>query len=356
MIPSFHSLKVADVRAVTDEAMSIAFAVPPDLKDAYRFLPGQYLTLKAQVNGEELRRSYSICSTQEEGELRVAVKRVPAGRFSNFANEAIRVGDAIEVMTPMGNFHTALDPAAGHHYVGFAGGSGITPFMSIIKTVLRREPESSFTLFYGNRRIAAIMFREDLEDLKDRFLGRFRLFHILSDERPDLDLFHGLLDEDKAGRLIDRLVDPGSVDMFFICGPAPMMDAARAALSARGVEEARQKYELFGAPPPQAGAKPAHAGIAGRSAEVEIVLNGARRTFRMAKEGESILEAAIAENMEPPYSCQAGVCSTCRARLVEGEVRMDAAHGLEPDEVEKGYILTCQSHPLSDKLVVDYDQ
>mgnify|MGYP002713048268 CR=1 FL=1 len=353
MTPQFHPLKVADVRPVTDEAMSIAFHVPEDLRAAYRFVQGQYLTLKAEIGGEELRRSYSICSGLDEGELRVAVKRVPDGRFSNYANEAIKPGDVIEVMTPAGNFHTPIEPETARHYVGFAGGSGITPFMSIIKTILKREPKSQFTLFYGNRGIRQIMFREELEDLKDAYLGRFRLFHILSDERPDVPLFSGLLDAAKTGELLDRLIDMETVDTFYICGPGPMMDAVRAALNERAIDERRQKYELFGTPPPQAGArKVTHAG---KAAEVTVILHGNRTTFQMPEGTQSVLEAALAENLELPFSCKGGVCCTCKARLLEGNVEMDVNYGLEPDELEEGFILTCQSHPKSGRLVVDFD-
>jgi ring-1,2-phenylacetyl-CoA epoxidase subunit PaaE len=353
-MPEFHALRVADVRSVTDEATAIAFEVPPDLAPAYAFTQGQYLTLKAKVGGEELRRSYSICSAVGEGDLQVAVKRVPDGRFSTYANANIKPGDVIDVMTPMGNFHAPLDPVATRHYVGFAGGSGITPFMSIIKTVLKSEPKSRFTLFYGSRSVAQIMFRDELSDLKDRYLGRLSVFHILSDERPDLDLFHGLIDTEKAGLLLDKLIDPEDLDYVFICGPGPMMEAVRGALGARGIEETRQKYELFGTPPPQAGKRQRQVEVKG-SAEVTVRLHGAQTNFRLPFSGESLLEAALSQDLDLPYSCKAGVCCTCRAKLVEGTVRMDVDHALEPDEREAGYILTCQSHPTSDRVVVDFD-
>jgi len=350
----FHTLEIADVSPVTDDATVIAFAVPVELQEAYRFIPGQYLTLKTDINGEEVRRSYSICSTADEGELRVAVKRVPEGRFSNFANERVRAGDKLDVMTPMGKFCAPRNGVSGHNYVGFVGGSGITPFMSIIRTVLAHEPESTFTLFYGNRTIASIMFREELSDLKDRYLDRFRLFHILSDERPDLEMFHGLLDREKVDHLLDNLVDLNASDYFFICGPSPMMDAVRNALDVRGVPQDKQKYELFGSPLPQAGPKAAPKPSDER-AEVTVIIHGDRTTFNHPYDGTSVLDGAMARNLDLPYSCKGGVCCTCRAKLIEGEVDMDVSFGLEPDEIENGYILTCQSHPKSKTVVVDYD-
>lgn len=350
----FHTLEIADVTPVTDDAMSIAFKVPEDLNDAYQFIPGQYLTLKADVNGEEVRRSYSICSTSDEGELRVAVKRVPDGRFSNFANEAIRAGDKIDVMTPMGKFTTPQNGVAGHNYVGFVGGSGITPFMSIIKTVLAHEPDSTFTLFYGNRTISSIMFREDLSDLKDRYLGRFRLFHILSDERPDLEMFHGLMDGAKIRALLGDMIDMDEVDYYLMCGPAPMMDAVRAILDEKGVPQEKQRYELFGSPLPQAGPKAAPA-ASNERAEVTVILHGDRTTFNHPYDGTSILDGGMARNLDLPYSCKGGVCCTCRAKLIEGEVHMDVSHGLDPDEADEGYILTCQAHPKTKRIVLDYD-
>lgn len=355
--PRFHALKVTDVRRETDEATSLAFAVPEELADDYRFIQGQYLTLKATIDGEELRRPYSICCGLDEGELRVAVKRLPGGRFSGFVNESVAVGDVIDVMTPSGNFHVPLAPEAARHYVGFAGGSGITPFMSIIKTVLAREPESRFTLFYGNRGFDAIMFRDVLADLKDAYLDRLRVFHVLSDDIPELPLFGGLLDEAKIRELTAKLVDVDAVDYFFICGPGPMMEAAKTVLRENGVDDARVKLEVFGTPAPHAGALRSSEPqvIDGRSCEVTIIQHGNRTRITVPYEGQPVLDAALARKLDLPFACKGGVCCTCKARLVEGEVRMDINYGLEPDEIAAGYILTCQSHPLTETLVVDYD-
>lgn len=350
----FHRLRVADVRRETDEATSIAFEVPPDLAGEYAFVPGQYLTLKATIDGHELRRPYSICSGLGEGELRVAVKQIPDGRFSSFANAVLRQGDTIEVLPPQGRFCIDFDPAARRHYVGLAGGSGITPFMSIIKSVLKAEPKSEFTLFYGNRTVNGIIFHDELEDLKDRYLGRLRLFHVLSDEIPNVPLFGGLMTEEKVTALLQSLIDVDDVDCFLLCGPGPMTEGARHALATLGVPEEKVKFELFGTPPPQAGPRRV-VQPDGRVAEVTVIRHGITTSFKLPFDGDPILDTALANKVDLPFACKGGVCCTCRAKLLEGEVSMDVNYGLEKDEIEAGYILTCQSRPLTEKLVVDYD-
>jgi ring-1,2-phenylacetyl-CoA epoxidase subunit PaaE len=352
----FHPLRVAEVRRETDEATSIAFEVPAELTGDYAFVPGQYLTLKAVIDGHELRRSYSICSGLGEGELRVAVKQIPDGRFSGFANSALRAGDTIEVLPPQGRFSIPFDANARRHYVGLAGGSGITPFMSIIKSVLKAEPKSEFTLFYGNRTVGSIIFRDELEDLKDRYLGRLRLFHVLSDEIPEVPLFGGLMSEDKIAALLTSLVDVEAVDYFLLCGPGPMTEGARHALAALGVPEAKVKSELFGTPPPQAGPRRANGPAAdGRVADVTLILNGITTQFKLPFDGEPVLDTALANKVDLPFACKGGVCCTCKAKLLEGRVTMDVNYGLEAEEIEAGYILTCQSRPQTDKLVIDFD-
>lgn len=352
----FHPLRVADVRRETDEATSIAFEVPAELAEAFAYAPGQYLTLKATIDGHELRRPYSICSGLGEGELRVAVKRIPDGRFSGFANAKLKAGDTIEVMQPQGRFTVPFDAAARRHYVGFAGGSGITPFMAIIKSVLKAEPKSEFTLFYGNRTVGSIIFRDELEDLKDRYLGRLRLFHVLSDEIPEVPLFGGLMSEDKIAALLSSLIDVDSVDYFLLCGPGPMTEGARHALEKLGVPEEKVKFELFGTPPPQAGPRrPINAADAGRVADVTLILNGITTQFKLPFDGEPVLDTALANQVDLPFACKGGVCCTCKAKLLEGKVAMDVNYGLESEEIAAGYILTCQSRPLTDKLVIDFD-
>lgn len=353
--PEFHLLTVAELRRETEEATSVVFAVPDELEEAFRFKHGQYLTLRAKVNGEELRRPYSVCVAPEEGELRICVKKLHEGRFSTFVNEALKPGDRLEVMPPMGRFHVETDPTAARSYVAFAGGSGITPVMSNIRTVLLREPRSNFTLFYGNRTARSIIFRDQLADLKDRHMGRLRVFHVLSDEMPEIALFGGLMDEAKVEELARRLVDVEAVDWFFICGPGPMMDGATAALARLGVPEAKIKIESFGSRPFASQLVARQAPDEAHTAEVEINLRGIRSRIRVPYEGQSILDAAHAAKLDAPYACKGGVCCTCRARLVEGRVDMDVVYGLEPDEIAKGYILTCQSHPRTKRVVVDYD-
>lgn len=357
--PEFHELVVADVRKETDEATSVAFHVPEDLAENYRFLQGQYLTLRTEVNGEDLRRPYSVCVSPEKGELRVCVKKMPMGRFSSFVNDNLKIGDRLSVLPPMGRFHAPLEAADSKTYVLFAGGSGITPVISIIETVLEREPLAKVTLFYGNRSTGDIIFRERLSDLKDVYLGRLRVFHVLSDEVPEVPLFGGMMTEDKVRDLVSSLTDPLSVDWFFICGPGPMMDGAKAALENLGVEADRIKIESFGARPIAGTLKTAVEPLAPDddvpAADVDVIYQGRRKKIRVPFEGAPILDMAHEAKIDVPYACKGGVCCTCKAKLVEGEVTMDVVYGLEPDEIEAGYILTCQSHPVTDKIVVDYD-
>jgi ring-1,2-phenylacetyl-CoA epoxidase subunit PaaE len=349
-------LKVADVRRETDEAVSVAFHVPDELKETFRFVQGQYLTLRAKVNGEELRRPYSVCMAPEEGELRVCVKKLYGGRFSSFVNEEIKRGGTIDVMAPMGRFHAPDEPEAARHYVGFAGGSGITPVMSNLRAVLAREPNSRFTLFYGNRHARGIIFRDQLADLKDRYLGRLRVFHVLAEEIPEIALFGGLLDEAKVRELSTRLIDVDDVDWFFICGPGPMMDAAAAALAGLGVPASKIKIESFGERPYAGQLAPPPSEATGEAADVEVRFGGITTRIKVPFAGQPILDAVHAAKIDAPYACKGGVCCSCRAKLVEGEVEMDVVYGLEPDEIAAGYILTCQSHPKTARLVVDYDR
>ena len=325
--PRFHALKVVDVRRETDEATSLAFEVPCELKADYSFVQGQYLTLKSEIEGQELRRPYSICTGLDDGELRVAVKKLPGGRFSSFVNDYVSPGDLIDVMTPMGNFHVPLAPDAERHYVGFAGGSGITPFMSIIRTVLAREPQSRFTLFYGNRSFDTIMFRDALADLKDVYLDRLRVFHILSDDIPEIPLFGGLLDEDKIRELSGALIDVGDIHTFFICGPGPMMEAAKTVLSDLEVEPGRIKLEVFGTPAPHAGAlrQDEPEVIDDRVSEVIVVLNGNATRIAVPYEGTAVLDAALDRKLDLPVRLQ----GRCVLHLQGEAGRRRGAHGRE---------------------------
>jgi len=360
MTPQFHSLAVRDRRAETGDSLSLAFEVPEALREAYRFRPGQFLTLRASVGGEELRRSYSICvplqAYERDGELRVAIRRVRGGRFSNWLADTVQPGQALDVMTPDGRFGVPSQPELARHHVGFAGGSGITPMMSLIGTLLEAEPKSSFTLVYGNRGTPTIMFVEQLEDLKNRYMGRLRLYHVLSEEPHEVELFNGLLDEAKCRHFLDMLIPAGSIDEAFVCGPDPMMNAAEAALRAAGVDPARIHIERFGVPLPAAGSlEPVAADDAPR-ASVELIADGKTRQLKVPFEGQAILDAGLAAGMNVPYACKGGVCCTCRARVLEGEVRMDRNYTLEPHEIAAGFVLTCQSHPVSGRVVISYDE
>ena len=359
MTPHFHRLAIADVRRETADSVSLAFAIPAPLSEAYRFLPGQNVTLKATLAGDEIRRCYSICSGLDDGELRIAVKRQDGGVFSSFANDALKAGDAVEVMTPSGNFTSALDPGAQRLYLGIAAGSGITPLLSIIKTVLAREPHSRFFLLYGNRTTQSILFRGALEDLKDRFLDRFALTHVLSREAQDVAALSGRIDAAKIALFLRGAAPPERIDHAFVCGPAALLDVAQQTLQSLGVAPERihvERFTVAGEPAPRhAPVRAAAAAATDNVAEAEAVLDGIRHRFPVVAD-QSIIEAAEAAGLDLPYSCRGGMCCTCRARLVAGKVEMAHNYSLERWELEAGYVLTCQSRPTTPKVVLDYDQ
>ena len=356
----FHPLTVSSVRHETRDSVVLTLDVPPEHKEAFRFQQGQYLTFRTKIDGEEVRRSYSICAAVQDPHLRVGIKKVADGRFSTWANEQIAVGDILEVMPPMGSFFVPLDPANEKHYVGFAGGSGITPVLGIVKTTLLTEPRSSFTLFYGNRASSTIMFREELEDIKNNNLGRFQLVHILEREKQDVELFNGILNREKCELLLKYWVNAADIDTAFICGPEAMMLQVSEALQAAGLDKRQIKFELFASPSqsPKGIRKVQTAAVSKmeNACQATIVIDGRARTIDMQKGTKTILEAALGEGLELPYACKGGVCSTCRALLSEGEVDMDANFALEDYEIQRGYILTCQSYPVTDKILVDFDQ
>ncbi|MGN6232145.1 MAG: 1,2-phenylacetyl-CoA epoxidase subunit PaaE [Trinickia sp.] len=358
--PRFHSLRIREVRPETADAVSVSFEVPPELREAYRFTQGQFVTLKAHVDGEETRRSYSICvgvtDYDRNGELRIGIKRVRGGRFSNFAFDTLQPGHVVDVMTPDGRFFTHLNAEQGKQYVAFSGGSGITPVLAIVKTTLDVEPRSTFTLVYGNRSVDAIMFAEELEDLKNRYMSRLVLYNVLSDDMQDVDLFNGVLDQAKCAAFLETLVPAESIDEAFICGPAPMMDAAEAALKAAGVADSKIHVERFGTPLPQAGAPVVEITEQTPAAELEIVIDGNRRKLRLPYEGASLLDVGLHAGLALPYACKGGVCCTCRAKVLEGEVRMDKNYTLEEQEIRDGFVLTCQCHPVTERVVVSYDE
>ncbi|HEY4987260.1 MAG TPA: 1,2-phenylacetyl-CoA epoxidase subunit PaaE [Bradyrhizobium sp.] len=353
--PRFHRLTVDDLRRESVDAISMTFAIPQDLAEDYRFAPGQYLTLRTTLDGEEVRRSYSICSGPNDGELRIAVKRVDGGAFSSWASEELKHGDALDVMTPTGRFGVAPAPDRARVHVGFAAGSGITPILSIAKGVLAREPNSRFFLFYGNRTTTGMLFREALEELKDRFIDRLSVFHVISGEEQDIPILHGRLDGEKVRVLLRSLVPAAQVDHVFICGPTGMSDEIEATCRDLGIAEERIHVERFvsglgGKPRPKA----VVAATAPPKAFASLIIDGKRREVPVA-EGEAILDAALRGGVDLPFACKGGMCSTCRAKLVEGNADMDVNYSLEPWELKAGFILTCQAKPTTDRVVVDYD-
>jgi ring-1,2-phenylacetyl-CoA epoxidase subunit PaaE len=353
--PRFHRLAVNDLRRETADAISMTFDIPRELAEDYAFAPGQYLTLRTTMDGEEVRRSYSICSGPDDGELRIAVKKVDGGAFSPWAADELKAGDELDVMTPTGRFGVTPAPEDARTYVGFAAGSGITPILSLAKGVLAREPKSRFFLFYGNRSTEGMMFREALEELKDRFLQRFSLFHVISGEEQDIPILHGRLDGEKVRVLLRSLVPASSVDHVFICGPTGMSDEIEATCRDIGLAQDRIHVERFvsglgGKPRPRKVIAPG----APPKAFASLVIVGKRREVPVA-DGEAILDAALRAGVDLPFACKGGMCSTCRARLVEGKAEMDVNYSLEPWELEAGFVLTCQAKPVSEKVVVDYD-
>ncbi len=352
MTPRFHSLRIRDVRRETPECVSLAFEVPAELAADYRFVQGQHLNVRAVIGAEEVRRSYSICSGVDDGELRVAIKKVPGGRFSVWANEQLAAGDAIDVMTPEGRFFTPLDAGQARHYVAFAAGSGITPVLSLASSTLAREPRSRFTLVYGNRRLAATMFHEALCELKDRYLARFALYHVFSREEQEAELLNGRIDAAKARAFLEALIPVDGIDEAFVCGPASMIDEVEGALLAAGMRRGQVHVERFGVP----GAAAAAVDDAeAAEARVTLLVDGVRREIDFHRGQHSILEAGRAAGIDLPFSCKGGMCSTCRARLLEGEVKMAKNYALEPHEVAAGFVLTCQSYPLTERVVISFD-
>lgn len=355
----FHPLAVAAIEPLTDDSVAITFDVPDELRGEYRFTQGQHLTVRTELAGDSVRRNYSICSPLSSGTLRIAVKRLPGGAFSEHALEKLQVGDVIDVMTPTGRFFTELDPEHEKSYVCIAAGSGITPILSIVASTLETEPRSRVTLIYANRTHASVMFLEEVEDLKDRYPERFVLYHVLSREQQEVELFSGRLDVPRMQRFLDALVPPEDVDEWFLCGPYEMVSSIRKQLVAEGVSKRSIHAEVFhveSTPPARRTAVVPSSEAAGATgAQVTVTLDGRRSSFTLAPDGPSVLEAALAVRPDAPFACKGGVCGTCRAKVVEGTVEMDTNWALEPDEVERGYALTCQSHPTSDRVVLDYD-
>jgi ring-1,2-phenylacetyl-CoA epoxidase subunit PaaE len=360
MASHFRKLRVTDIRRETNDCVSVAFDVPDQLREEFRFIQGQNITIRARIGNDEIRRSYSICSSPFEGELRIAVKKVPGGLFSTHANDQLSIGDELEVLPPTGKFYTLLDPAQSKHYLAFAAGSGITPILSLIKTVLATEPGSHFTLVYGNRNRPSIIFREELDALKNRYIHRLALHHILSREKMDISLYQGRIDAIKCGELCDKLIDVKGMDEIFLCGPSEMIFTVKRWLEERGVNPHKIHFELFNTQEGRQEARTAEqtagkASLSGKVSRVTVRLDGTSFEFDLPFEGDAILDAALYQGADLPFACKGGVCCTCRAKLLEGKVEMDVNYALEEDELAAGYILTCQSHPRTEKVVIDFD-
>ncbi len=355
----FYSLKVKDVRPETADCVSVSLEVPSELEESFGFAPGQYLTFRRHFDGSEVRRSYSICSSPKDGELRVAIKKVEQGKFSTFAHGELKAGDILDVMPPMGNF-TAKNTEAKHkEYLAFASGSGITPIMSIMKTVLEDEPNSSFTLVYGNRSKNSIIFREAIEALKNKYMLRLRVYHILSREYMEIPLFSGRINAEKCAEFCKTLIDITTIDEAFICGPEEMILSVRQQLIDLGMPSGHVHIELFTSPDqPKASHEKwasSHKNDNGPASKVSITLDGTTFDMEVPFNGESILDAALKAGADLPYACKGGVCCTCRALVTEGEVEMEVNYALDEHEVQKGYVLTCQSHPRTERVVIDFD-
>jgi ring-1,2-phenylacetyl-CoA epoxidase subunit PaaE len=353
----FYPLVVKAIRHETRDAAVLVFDVPPELREVFTFIQGQYLTIRTTIDGEPIRRSYSIASAVQDRVLRVVVKRASGGVFSNWILDHINVGDTLEVMPPTGSFHVPLRTEHAKRYVAFAVGSGITPVFSIIKTTLLAEPNSSFTLFYGNRASGSVILREELADLKDRFLSRLVVIHVMSREHQDVDLLNGRIDGEKAQELLRQFCRLELVDVVFLCGPHEMVETITSVLRNSGFPGERIKLEHFA---PKTEALRSHAKAGGltkqQSCHVTVTLDGGQQPFTMTQREETLLDGAIRAGIDVRYSCKSGVCATCRAKLTSGEVDMDANYALEDYEIARGFILTCQSYPVTSEIAIDFDQ
>ncbi|MBX7051338.1 MAG: phenylacetate-CoA oxygenase/reductase subunit PaaK [Flavobacteriales bacterium] len=360
MRPKFHSLKVSDVRRETRDCVSVAFEVPAELAESYKFKQGQYLTLRETIDGEDLRRSYSICSGVHDQELRVAIKEVKNGKFSGWVNQELKPGHVMQVMTPTGHFTTELNPDQSKNYLLIAAGSGITPIMSIARSVLQTEPQSEVTIIFGNRLFHSIIFRDQLEDMKDQYLGRFRVFHVLSGEPNEVELFSGRIDKQKIEGFCKTFIQLEKTNEVFVCGPEPMIRAVVDFMKENHMPDAQIHFELFATPGDGKPAAPAAPAVQAEEKEskcaVTVVYDGQETNFYMPMNGTSILDAAQKSGMDIPFSCKGGMCCTCRAHVSEGHANMKVNYALEPGEVESGYVLTCQAVPTTEKITVDFDR
>jgi ring-1,2-phenylacetyl-CoA epoxidase subunit PaaE len=353
----FHSIKVKNIRRETADAVAVSFDIPQELEKEFQFYAGQYLNIRIKVADQLHIRSYSICSSPQDAEYSIAVKRLPNGVCSNYINDTLQVGDLVELAPPMGKFQLIPNKLVSKNYLAIAAGSGITPILSMIKTVLLQEPNSTFTLIYGNRNRKSIIFKETIEALKDKYLDRFSVIHILSREKTDTDLNFGRIDATKMEHIFSAVLKIHQIDAFFLCGPEAMVASIRQSLEHLKIAAEKIHFELFTTAQKSSSKQTNNQQTVsdGPTSEVQVILDGIAFDFPLAANGPSILEAAMSQGADLPFSCKSGVCCTCKARLIEGEVEMDLVYGLEPDEIDRGFILTCQSHPRSSKLVVDFD-
>lgn len=359
MKPRFHNLKIKDIRKETDEAVSIEFEVPDELKEKYTYKAGQHLNFKVMIDGQEIRRSYSICTGEREGELRIAVKKQPYGIFSTYANTELKVGDVLEVMTPSGLFTNELTEETEKDFIFFAAGSGITPIMSHIKTVLQTAPKSNVTLIYGNRGFGDVIFRNELEELKNNYLTRFELVHVFSREKIGNDIQEGRLNKEKIQLFGDTFFKGRKFDEMFVCGPKQMIFAIKEIFEEEGYSPRRIHFELFDSQEDESDRVrilKVENDTKTVESKVTVILDDEQTIIKLASDGDSVLDASLKSGVDAPYSCKGGVCSTCKAKVLEGEVTMDVNYALEADEVEAGYVLTCQSHPVTPEVVISYDE
>ncbi|NAS31533.1 phenylacetate-CoA oxygenase/reductase subunit PaaK [Flavobacteriaceae bacterium R38] len=353
----FHEIKVSEVYKETEDCSVLTFDIPQDLKASFNYKQGQYLTLKTEIDGEEVRRSYSLCSSPVDDEWKVAVKKIPGGLFSTFANEVLKKGDTLDVMEPNGSFFTEVVTEKAKNYVVFAAGSGITPILSIIKTHLALEPESTFKLFYLNRTAKSIIFKEEIEGLRNTYFGRFEIFYFLTKEHRDIPLLNGRFTSEKLKELTSKVIDVKSVDECFICGPEEMIFLIRDEMQAAGLDENNVHFELFNTGSSKEDKKRIATVLEHQAAntEVTIIDGGKEFHFPMEDHYDNILDGALAAGADLPFACKGGVCSTCKCKIVEGDVEMKVNYALEKDEVANGFVLSCQAVPTSEKVVVDFD-
>ena len=353
----FYPLTVAKVKHETRDAIAVTFDVPAELKPQFAYQQGQHLTLRAMIDGEDVRRSYSICSSVQDEQLRVAIKRTPGGLFSSWANEHLNPGATLDVMPPMGHFNVPLDAQSERHYLAFAAGSGITPILSIVKTTLLAEPKSRFTIVYGNRASSSVIFRDELTDLKDTYMDRLKLVYVMSREQQDIELFNGRITGEKCSAFLKHWIAIDDIDVAFVCGPEDMMHGVSKSLQEAGMAKEKIRIELFAASIPKHEHKPRKIEVgAAHQTEVTVIMDGSAASFTMDKDKESILDAGLRAGIDMRYSCKGGVCSTCRCKVVEGNVEMDVNYALEDYEVARGFVLSCQAFPITDKVIVDFDQ